>query len=110
MDAFYDVFSVDEASTNYRLNVSGFTGNCGDSLEYHNRRVFSTMDRDSDAWLDGNCAEKNKGGFWFRKCANANPTGMYQPEGYVNSDALKWYLCYQNYSVKVYILKFKRNL
>ena len=111
VDAFYDVFSVGDASTNYRLTVSGFTGNCGDSLEYHNGRMFTTTDRDNDASTES-CAQKFKGGFWYNTCRHANPTGRYYAEGVPSSyEGLIWYTCYGGYySTKVNIWKFKRNI
>ena len=112
VDAYYDVFSVGDASTNYRFTVSGFTGNCGDSLAYHNGQMFTTTDRDNDESSSRNCAIVYKGGFWYNDCHEANPTGIYYPgAGSPFGQGLSWATCYgQVYSPKVYILKFKRNM
>jgi len=108
VDAYYDVFAVDDASTNYRLTVSGFAGNCGDSLVVHNGQMFTTIDRDNDG-SSNNCAVDYNGGFWYNMCRQANPTGTYYSTN--NMDGLSWITCYGTmYSPKVYILKFKRNM
>jgi len=111
LDAHYDVFSVGDASTNYRLTVSGFTGNCNDSLAYHNGQMFTTIDRDNDG-SSNNCAMNHKGGFWYTSCVKANPTGLYFPRADTfSSQGLLWTTCYGvRYSARVYILKFKRNM
>ena len=112
VDAYYDVFSIGSASTNYLLTVSGFAGNCGDSLALHNGQMLTTIDRDNDGWW-GNCAVSYKGGFWYYSaCHQANPTGMYYPGvGSPRGQGLAWYPCYEyEYSPKMYILKFKRNM
>jgi len=111
MDAYYGVFSVDDASTNYILTVSGFTGNCGDSLVEHNGQMFSTRDRDNDNWSTGHCAGYNRGGFWYFACQYAHPTGIYYAEADPsNFDGLRWVSCYGDSSARVYILKFKRDM
>ena len=111
VDAYYDAFTVDNASAKYRLHVSGFTGNCGDSLTYHNGRMFTTKDRDNGP-AGYNCAVRFKGAFWHNACHNANPTGTYYNGTYTNyGSGLSWHSCFDHtYSPKVYILKFKRNV
>ena len=58
--AKYDTFRVLDSSTNYRLDLSGYSGTAGDSLitsihGNHNGQPFTTKDRDND--LAGeNCA------------------------------------------------------
>ena len=76
VDAYYDVCSIDIACANYCLHGSVFTGNCGDSLAYHNGRMFATKDRDNDP-AGYNCAVAFKGAFWHNPCHYANPTGTY---------------------------------
>ena len=39
----------------------------GDSLSYHDTMAFSTEDNDNDMFRR-NCAEENKGGWWFNDC------------------------------------------
>ena len=49
--AKYNTFCVLNSSTNYTLNVAGYSGTAGDSLALHNGRQFITRDRDNDAWV-----------------------------------------------------------
>ncbi|XP_076157845.1 tenascin-like [Alosa pseudoharengus] len=72
--AKYSSFSIGQGKT-YTLRVSGYTGNAGDSMTYHNGRVFSTRDRDlSDIRV---CAISYRGGWWYRNCHEANLNGLY---------------------------------
>ncbi|CAL4068861.1 unnamed protein product, partial [Meganyctiphanes norvegica] len=72
--AKYAHFSVGPPKDNYKLTVTGYTGDAGDSLRYHNGRPFSTFDNDNDS-SSINCAEKAKGGWWYGNCAYANLNG-----------------------------------
>jgi hypothetical protein len=66
--AEYDDFSLSDAGDNYKLRVSGYTGDAGDYLvSYHNGMAFTTMDRDNDAY-SGNCGSSYYGGWWFKSC------------------------------------------
>jgi len=71
----------DELNDKYRLEVAGYSGDAGDSLQYegddsdgcfgcyyHNGMKFTTYDNDND--LDGpNCALFNGGGgWWYNSC------------------------------------------
>ena len=71
----------DELNTKYRLEVSGYSGDAGDSLQHegdfqddgrfgvynHNGMKFSTYDQDNDL-DDSNCANIHKGGWWYNGC------------------------------------------
>jgi len=66
--AEYSSFIVQRESTNYRLEVSGYSGNAGrDALSNQNRKKFTTFDRDNDQ-NSGNCARRWGGGFWYNNC------------------------------------------
>ncbi|XP_076805210.1 microfibril-associated glycoprotein 4-like isoform X4 [Clavelina lepadiformis] len=84
--ADYSSFSIESAENLYRLRVSGYSGNAGDSLSYHNGRPFSTEDSDNDSWNGGNCATSWGGsqGWWFVGCGRSllNGVWMRQPSGY----------------------------
>lgn len=48
----------------------------GDSLSYHNNRVFSTKDRDPAPFIT-RCAMSYRGGWWYKNCHEANLNGLY---------------------------------
>jgi len=62
--------------------VSGYSGNAGDGLSYHNGMKFSSYDRDNDPWstrhpiYKNNCAVYYGGGFWYKSCAAARITSV----------------------------------
>eukprot|EP00058_Branchiostoma_floridae_P007810 XP_002593298.1 hypothetical protein BRAFLDRAFT_83845 [Branchiostoma floridae] len=75
--AEYNTFRVDDQEQNYRLEVSGYQGNAGDSMTINNGMSFSTIDRDHDV-LRGSCSQhRGKGGWWFRACGSALLNGRY---------------------------------
>ena len=72
----------DELNDRYRLEVSGYSGDAGDSLQYegdyngdglfgsyyHNNVAFSTFDQgNGESVID--CASWKNGGWWFNNCA-----------------------------------------
>jgi len=66
--AHYNTLSVLSEATNYRLQVSGYSGNAGrDSFSWHNGMMFTTYDRDNDRH-PANCAALRGGGFWHDAC------------------------------------------
>ena len=71
--AKYNSFMIGPESDGYKLEVSGYSGNATDSLEYHNERTFITKDRDNRI----KCSTKYKGGWWYDKCHRANLNGLY---------------------------------
>nr|XP_039259040.1 microfibril-associated glycoprotein 4-like [Styela clava] len=75
--AKYSSFSIGSASTKYQLNVGGYSGNAGDSLNWHNAMKFTTKDQDNDKY-SGNCASiRGSGGWWFNICLYSNLNGKY---------------------------------
>ncbi|XP_061564711.1 microfibril-associated glycoprotein 4-like [Cololabis saira] len=75
--ARYTAFSVDNECDGYALHVSGFlNGGAGDSLSVHNGRKFTTFDKDQDVWYK-NCARSYLGAYWYDKCHDSNPNGIY---------------------------------
>ncbi|XP_059142924.1 ficolin-2-like [Physella acuta] len=48
--AKYSSFNISSEADNYRLYVSGFTGNVVDSLAALNGMMFTIFDRDNDIW------------------------------------------------------------
>ena len=72
--AEYSSFLVYGESRNYELQVSGYSGNAGDTLRFQDGRMFTTYDRDNDPWINAgspynNCAVFNGGGFWYKSCS-----------------------------------------
>ena len=72
--AEYSTFVVLGEAYNYRLNVSGYSGNAVyDTLSFSNGMEFTTYDRDNDPWTassyNNNCAVWNGGGCWFSSCS-----------------------------------------
>ena len=74
--AEYSLFVVSSEENNYRMQVSGYSGNAGDALIYQDKMMFTTYDRDNDPWTsatyNNNCAVFSGGGFWYRDCARCN--------------------------------------
>ncbi|XP_052065219.1 low-density lipoprotein receptor-like [Mytilus californianus] len=58
MEANYSQFSVNSEEDNYSLSVSGYSGNAGDGMDYHNSKSFYTKDRDNR----NGCAVNRHGG------------------------------------------------
>ncbi|XP_046580466.1 microfibril-associated glycoprotein 4-like [Haliotis rubra] len=86
--AKYSSFSVGPESNNYKLTVSGYSGDRGDSLtSTHNGMDFSTKDRDQDTW-GNNCALARYGGWWYRDCHSSNLNGLHGNDGY--SNGMNW--------------------
>jgi len=76
--AVYDYFKVGPGD-NYVVAVESFNdtlSTLGDSMAYTNGMKFSTKDRDQDWWGSGSCAQSWNGGFWYRHCTSAHPTGL----------------------------------
>ncbi|KAM6974905.1 LOW QUALITY PROTEIN: tenascin-like [Tautogolabrus adspersus] len=72
--AKYSTFEV--AKRHYKLTVGGYSGTAGDSLTYHNSRLFSTKDRDPMPFIT-RCAMSYRGGWWYKNCHEANLNGLY---------------------------------
>ena len=68
--ADYSKFIVGNVADEYRLNITGYSGDAGDAMSSHNGQRFSTYDNDNDDSVN-NCAALNSGGFWFGHCYQA---------------------------------------
>lgn len=86
--ALYNVFSVGDETTKYKLNVGGYSGNAGDSLASHNNMKFTTMNNDNDR-ASYNCAYRRHGGWWYNDCFTANMNAIYQPH-VTNRRSVSW--------------------
>ena len=111
--AEYSQFAVGDDSTNYRMNVSGYSGDAGDQLSYHSGQMFSTYDHDHDKWGGGNCAVLNRGGWWYNSCHKVNLNGEYLTGGVSNGKSIAWLNAKpgagQYYSFKFVEMKLKFN-
>ncbi|CAK8690213.1 unnamed protein product [Clavelina lepadiformis] len=82
--ADYSSFSIESAENLYRLRVSGYSGNAGNSLEGNNGNAFSTEDSNND-YSYVNCATLyGSQGWWFVDCGHSflNGVWMRQSSGY----------------------------
>ena len=63
------------ASLLYILFLS--TGTAGDSLSFHRRMKFSTVDQDNDPTTATVCTMSHPGGWWFSNCLESNLNGVF---------------------------------
>ena len=96
------------ASDNYRLNISGFSGDTGDSMATHNGMTFSTFDKDTDQTGE-HCADTYHGGWWYNACHSANLNGVYNETAY-GLGINWWYITDHNVSLKATTMKIRRVL
>ena len=75
--ADYSTFTIGAESDNYRMTISGFSGDHDDGMAIHNDMQFSTYERDNDMDTVRNCAEQFTGGWWYNKCLLVHPTGTW---------------------------------
>ncbi|XP_037785778.1 techylectin-5B-like [Penaeus monodon] len=71
--AKYSQFLVKSKASNYELRISGYSGNAGDAMSYHNAMVFTTK----DSPVHSVCPEKHQGAWWYNNCLHANLNGQY---------------------------------
>ena len=112
--AKYSHFYVTPESDNYRLNISGYTGNTGgDSFgETQSGQQFSTVDRDNDGRSDINCAQfwGGLGGFWWNYCGDFRPNGHYYNSSRTRplNPGLHWLAWHSSdYSLKAVSMAFR---
>ncbi|XP_037084568.1 techylectin-5A-like [Pollicipes pollicipes] len=85
-------FKVGPEWDGYRLHVSGYTGNAGDSFSFHNGARFSTHDRNSQhSRRAGICAQRFKGAWWYKCCHESNLNGRYLSGPHRSfADGIEW--------------------
>ncbi|XP_020793150.2 tenascin [Boleophthalmus pectinirostris] len=74
--AHYANFSIGPEERHFTLTLSGYSGNAGDSMRYHNGRPFSARDKDPDP-LGIHCSRAYMGGWWYKNCYKTNLNGLY---------------------------------
>jgi len=108
--AKYQKFSIDKEEQKYKLLVTGYSGDVGDSLGGHNGKMFSTYDADSDT-SGSNCASTYRGAWWYSSCHSSNLNGEYRLYGeevpYARGVIWKAYKDYY-YSMKFTEMKVRR--
>ncbi|XP_062716365.1 ryncolin-1-like isoform X2 [Aedes albopictus] len=69
--ARYDEFEIGDEDAKYVLKrISGHSGTMGDSMIFLDRgRMFTTRDSDNDINSSENCAQTNKGAWWYHDCS-----------------------------------------
>ena len=111
--AKYSNFEVLDASADYALVISNYTGNAGESLDYHNIARFTTKDNDNDNRGNTNCVNDHPGGgWWFTSCFRTRLTGNYIPGGNNDKDwaGIIWDSWKgKKYSLKLADMKVRRN-
>uniref|UniRef100_H2YQG3 Fibrinogen C-terminal domain-containing protein n=1 Tax=Ciona savignyi TaxID=51511 RepID=H2YQG3_CIOSA len=101
-------FSIGSVKENYSLKVTGYSGNAGDSLSYHNGRHFTTKDVDNDSKPNGNCAITYRGAWWYGRCYQSNLNGTYLNCQTSTTQAASWYTFRGiQYSLKFIEMKFR---
>ncbi|XP_076084690.1 uncharacterized protein LOC143055432 [Mytilus galloprovincialis] len=75
--ANYSVFLIGDEKEKYKLTLSGYTGDAGDSLITQTGMTFSTKDRDNDPSAALNCAAYTQGAWWYKNCTSSNLNGPY---------------------------------
>ncbi|KFM80934.1 Techylectin-5A, partial [Stegodyphus mimosarum] len=96
--AVYENFWIDKEDEGYLLHINRYYGDAGDSMKIHDKEKFTTKDKKNDKMSNGNCAEKNKGAWWYYNCGYANLNGLYIRES--NDNATRWYHFRGNKSLK----------
>ena len=92
----YQGFRISPEEDGFRLSISNYTGDAGDSLRVSVDSMFTTTDRDQDDWHDGNCADRHKGGWWyggssFYCSVNSNLNGGYTKERASGRIGIMWW-------------------
>ena len=66
-------------------------GTAGDSMAYHDGSLFSTKDQENDE-ASRDCANVQKGAWWYKACYDANLNGLYYQGKYSGgwADGIVW--------------------
>ncbi|XP_055933079.1 techylectin-5A-like [Argiope bruennichi] len=88
--AVYKSFYIDNEKKDYTLHISGYSGNAGDGMKFHNGQPFSTKDR-------GNyqAVLAIYGPWWIFEWAYVHLNGFYSP-GENDFQAIHWYKWLEN--------------
>ncbi|XP_062571879.1 microfibril-associated glycoprotein 4-like [Saccostrea cucullata] len=91
--AKYSHFKIGHEAQGYKLMISGYTGNAGDSMALSQGLKFTTYDRDQDSLKKVNCAVLFSGGWWFKDCLVSHLNGFYYRNPVIATKAhgVVWY-------------------
>ncbi len=75
----YTDFKIGCGQKNYPLMYDKFSGNVGDCLGMGKFKggQFTTFDKDNDINESGNCANDQKGAWWYKNCFPCNLNSWY---------------------------------
>ncbi|XP_033120920.1 ficolin-2-like, partial [Anneissia japonica] len=107
--ARYDNFRLADEQNNFRLILGTYSGDAGDSLDWHRNLQFSTSDRDHDTY-GLSCAVLYKGAWWYNSCLWSNLNGLYlkgETDQYAKGVVWKHWKGYY-YSLKTTEMKIRR--
>ena len=85
--AVYKRFSVSSFSNSYRLYIQGYAGTAGDALQVHHGMKFTTYGDDNDMDPNQNCADGDRGGWWYNACGDSRLTGVF---GSSSASGIMW--------------------
>ncbi|XP_046805788.1 ficolin-1-like [Lucilia cuprina] len=97
--AKYSHFVVGNESEFYALQHLGvYSGDAGDSLNFHLGYKFSTKDQDNDNRDELNCAEFYTGAWWYNNCHQSNLNGKFGDT--THAKGITWYT-FRQFNVSV---------
>ncbi|KAJ0183722.1 hypothetical protein K1T71_000145 [Dendrolimus kikuchii] len=93
--AQYTHFKIYSEGEYYKLEIDGYEGNAGDSLNDpwygSNNSPFSTYNRDNDR-SSLNCASMLKGGWWWKSCGRGlNGLYLHDPQDLTARQGIVWF-------------------
>ncbi|XP_015603308.1 angiopoietin-2 [Cephus cinctus] len=93
--AQYSHFKIYSETEYYKLEIDGYEGNAGDSLNDpwygSNNSPFSTYNRDNDR-SSLNCASMLKGGWWWKSCGRGlNGLYLNDPQDLTARQGIVWF-------------------
>ena len=90
IQAKYSDFKVE--GPEFRLHISGYSGNAGNPMRIDNGMAFSARDSDRDLW-EGDCSQtRGGGGWWYNGCGLANLNGRNLGAEQNSYNGILWYL------------------
>jgi len=86
--AEYSKFFIENEGENFRLHVSEYAGNAGDSLFTGDGKEFTTLDRDNCYWK---CSERLHGAWWYGVANYVTLTSVWGGRAFTGDDtAMHW--------------------